>query len=69
MTFTKMGKEMEMEGNTQILGLVAFGVACSWDVGRGMVTRPQAHMDLRLRCALEDRKKQGDKVRLGFSAT
>lgn len=62
-----MGKEMEMEGNTQILGLVAFGVACSWDVGRGMVTRPQAHVDLRLK-ALEDRKKQGDKVSLGFSA-
>lgn len=49
MTFTKMDKEMEMEGDVQILGLVAFGVACSWDVGRGMVPRPRAHMDLRLR--------------------
>lgn len=44
-----MDKEMEMEGDVQILGLVAFGVACSWDVGRGMVPRPRAHMDLRLR--------------------
>lgn len=38
MTFTKMGKEMEMEGDAQILGLAAFDVACSWDVGGGMVT-------------------------------